>query len=576
MGSGASALMVALGAMSTACYSGVSADADGETDSAGAEAGEAGTAGGSAADGTAGDGSGSDEPSPLCLAELQPRPLQRLTPAQTRNTLRDLFGDPELEITYDDQAPIITESGVRQLRSGAEDILARRDHWSEEVYGCETDGEPDDACAEAFIQRFGARVFRRPLHSDDTDWLMSVYESAVYGEQLSFSDSMDVVLAAMLQAPAHVYVIEDGTVAPDAPQGVRALTDHELASRLSYFLWDTMPDAELQRAADAGELLTAEGLEAQVDRMMTSERTEGRLQLFVSEWLHLDGVGLRFPLEDLQKDTELYPEFDPALQDAMRVELEALVQRAFFGEEEANLDRLFLDTDAYVNASLAQLYGVPGPADDDTWEWVQLPEAERAGVLTRAAFLSVQASQRVQSPVYRGVYVLEEVLCGHLGEPPPNANDTPVEGGDDPIDGPMTVRQSVEARTMEGDCAVCHALINPTGYLFEHYDAIGRWQEDEVHSGLEIDASGELTIGDVAGPMDDAVGLSKALAQSSDARECFAERWVSQALDTELDALDECTREEVVDAFTQTGDVRALVASIVRSAAFRHIRIAGE
>lgn len=560
---------------SAGCYSGVSpgqgADTDGSGGSAASETDGEGTDAGSGSTGAP------PEASDECLGELEPRELRRLTPAQSRNTLRDLFGDPALETTYDDTSLLISELGVRQLRAGAEEVLARRDHWTVDVFGCDTDGEPDDACAAAFIDTFGARAFRRPLDDTDRAWLMDVYEAAAYGEQLSFSDAMDTTLAAMLQAPQHVYVIEQGQPVAEGPEGLHALTDHELASRLSYFLWDTMPDDELRRAADEGELSTDAGLNTQVERMLQSDRAVGRLQHMVSNWLHLEGAGPRGPLEDRTKDPELYPEFDPVLLDAMRVEFEATVERALLGEGQASLERLFVDNDAYVNASLAELYGVEGPADDDTWAWVELPEDQRAGVLTRAAFLTVMSAERVQAPILRGVYVLEDILCAELGEPPPNANDTPVEGEDDPAEGPLTVRETVEARTMsEPTCAVCHGLINPAGYLFEHYDAIGRWRTQEVHSGLEIDAAGELKLGDVAASMNDAVELSHALAQSNDARACFAERWVAQAFDAELEELDDCTKAEVVDVFVESGDVRELIAAIVRSAAFRHIRITND
>ena len=138
-----------------------------------------------------------------------------------------------------------------------------------------------------------------------------------------------------------------------------------------------------------------------------------------------------------------------------------------------------------------------------------------------------------------------------------------------------TVREMVEARTMDdATCAACHALINPTGYLFEHYDALGRWRTHEVASGLEIDASAELTMGDVQGAMPDAVEMSKQLVDSGDARACFAKKWAEIALDAE--AFDPCTEEEVVAAFVQIGDVDALLEGIVRSPAFRYARIAEE
>ncbi len=559
------------------CYSGAKVDADaGGPGSAGESEGASGESGGNDGGDEGGSSGGSDPdvPEPSCLDDLAPADLKRLSPEQARNTMQDLFGLGDLEITYADEAEVITELGIRQLRSSAESVLTQREAWTEEVYGCDPDGASDDACADEFVRRFGTRVFRRPVTEAQVDRLMSVYESALYGEQLSFSDSLDVVLATMLQSPEFLYVLEDGAAVEGTSGEVVELDGYALASRLSYFLWNSMPDDALFIAAASDELSTPEGLSAQVERMLESPRAQSRLRAMVTTWLHIDGAGLRLVLEDLNKDPDLYPEFTPALLDAMRVEVEALVDRAVLEGGSKGFEDLLMSRDAYVNASLAELYGVQGPADDDTWAWVTLPDSERAGILTRAAFLSVHAGQRVQSPIFRGVYVIEEILCADLGEPPPTANDTPIEG-EDPEDGPMTVREAVEARTMgDATCAACHALINPTGYLFEHYDALGRWRTQEVHSGLEIDAAAELTMGDVAGPMPDALMLSASLVDSSDARSCFAKRWVQEAIDAE--ELDACTQEEVVTAFVESGDIRSLVDGIVRSPAFRYARAGGE
>ncbi len=573
---GLASLLIAL----SGCYTGatVDADASGATDGA-ADAGPGDGSGGSGADGgddDGDDGGDSGEPAASCLDALEPRALRRLSPVQTRNTLRDLFGVPELEITYEDESDVITELGVRQLRSSADAVLAQRDAWTVEVYGCDTTGEANDACAESFIRTFGTKAFRRPITDGEVGLMMTVYEDAIYGEQLSFADGLDVVLATMLQAPSFAYMLESGTAVDEAMGTVLQLDDYSVANRLSYFLWDTMPDEALFAAAEAGELSTPQGLGAQVERMLQSPKAHDRIRSMVTKWLHIDGAGLRLVLEDLNKDPDLYPEFSPAMLEAMRIETEALVDRAIFEGGEAGFEELLTSREAYVNASLAELYGVQGPADDDTWAWVTLPEEERSGILTRAAYLAVHAGQRVQSPIFRGVYVIEEIMCADLGEPPPTANDTPVEEPPDGSqEGPMTVRELVEARTMDDPtCAACHALINPTGYLFEHYDALGRWRETEVHTGLEIDAAAELTMGDAAGPMPDALELSKTLVDSTDARACFAKKWAEIGLDAET--FDPCTEEEVVMAFVQSGDVNALLQGIVGSPAFRYVRISEE
>lgn len=552
---------------STGCYGGLQGFSghDGETASGGAEAGAEGGSEGESDDSGEPAGCGGAAPS------VAPRPLRRLTPAQYENTMRDLLGDPGFVADYDATEALITERAVRQLRDGAERALSRRSEWSADVFPCDIEGPSDDACAEAFIEQFAPRAFRRPLLDEERQWLNDVYLDA-RGE-LGFTDAMEVLAATVLQAPAVIYLGEQGTAVADGPDTLRRLTDHELASRLSYFLWDTMPDEALRQAADAGELLTEDGLRAQVERLLADSRAQERIGRLLWSWMQLDGGMLHFSLEEADKRADLYPEYGPALQEAMRLELKAFVADVLQGD--GSFDTLMTSPRAYVNGPLATLYGVQdGPVGEDEWAWVELPAEQRAGVLTRAAFLSVFANTAAQSPIRRGTFTLEEVLCFELGDPPPDVDDTPIDGEDPDGGEAMTVREATEARTGEGQCRGCHSVINPVGYAFEHYDAIGRWQDEEVVSGLPVDASGLLQGSDVDGSVQGAVELSQTLAGSAQVRACFAERWLEEALGGELGALDECAQDRVTEAFTASGDMRELVTAIVLSDGFRHVNLA--
>jgi hypothetical protein len=183
----------------------------------------------------------------------------------------------------------------------------------------------------------------------------------------------------------------------------------------------------------------------------------------------------------------------------------------------------------------------------------------------------VYAGPKVHAPIRRGVAVLEDVLCTDMPDPPPNANDVPPEGGDGSDGNPMTVREETEARTGETGCSSCHNLINPAGFAFEHYDAIGRWQDSEVVSGLPVDSSGQISTSDVDGPVADAVEMSDVLTGSMHVKSCFADYWFKQALGGELGELDECERDRVLAEFAETGDMRALVEALVLSDTFRYI-----
>ena len=355
---------------------------------------------------------------------------------------------------------------------------------------------------------------------------------------------------------------------PGATEAIRPLTQHELATRLSYFLWDTMPDDDLAAAA-AGGTLEGEELRAQVDRMLDDPRADAVLQDFFWQWLQLNGGRLHHALEDTSKDDTLYPEYGPELQAAMRTELEALVRDVF--ERGGSFEDLLTTRRAYVNGPLAEIYGVEGPTSADEWEWVELDPGERAGLLTRAAFLTVFSSATVQSPIRRGVFVVEEMFCNELGPPPPNASDVVVDGGDDG-DGLRTVREDVAVRTSTGTCAGCHSLINPIGFSFEHYDGIGRFRTHEVTSGLPLDASGLLQGTDVDGALTDATDLSTRIASSPRARACFADRWFVRAMGRAPAPLDTCSVEAIAERFQESGSMRELLIAIVESDSFQYVQ----
>jgi hypothetical protein len=524
--------------------------------------------------GNIGGGPGNPESQPQScggvVVPVERVPLRRLTAEQFRNTVRDLFGDqefdPELEEATDET---ITERAVRQLRDAAELAVERRGSWTAEVFPCDVSGAADEACLDAFIDGFATRAFRRPVRDDERAWLKGIYS----GTDATFQEKMEVVLQVILQSPAMIYMFEAGTPEGAIDGVMQPLTDFEVASRLSYFFWNTMPDAELYAAAASGGLNTPEGLRAQAERLMADPRAERTVQNFFSRWLQLDGGRLHHALEATEKDAALYPEYDDALRQAMRIETEAFVRRTFF-EEDASFDKLMNGNYAYVNGPLAEVYGVSGPTSADTYEWVELDAGERGGLLTRAAFLTVLSSATVTSPIRRGVWVVEEALCNELGDPPPNASDVPVKGGEQENGDTLTVRQDVELRTTEGICGGCHNIVNPIGFTFENYDGIGRYRTEELTSGLPIDATGKLQGSDVDGDLANALELNQRLASSSKVKKCFAERWSSSALGSTHVEVDSCSEQHIGDKFAQSGDMRELLLAIVASNAFRFISVA--
>ncbi|MDQ3032835.1 MAG: DUF1592 domain-containing protein [Myxococcota bacterium] len=513
--------------------------------------------------------------------------LRRLTPREYTSTVRALLADPAASPALStDTGEVISLLEVDELHVSAEQLAARDAERTEPLYPCDVSGAIDDACAHTLIADFGRRAFRRPLTVEEITWLRGVYDRA-RAELASVSsapeaDAMSVVVQVILQSPQLLYVHEHGVVDPTLPADVRRLDGYERATRLSFFLWGETPDDALLDAAEAGELDTPDGVRANAQRLLMDERAQANVVRFFVDWLELDGTTLHQSLEENPKSPERFPIDGPELRTAMRREIEALVSRVFF-EDDASFQTLMTTRDAYVNGSLATLYGVEGgPSDDATYAWVELDPAERAGLFTRAAFLSLYSGGDVQSPIRRGVFLLENVLCNELGEPPPNASDVPITGG--ASDGSRTVlsvREHVDARTIEagGVCAGCHSVINPAGFTLERYDALGGYQLEEVHLDadgrevrLPVDSSGQLVGSDVEGALADGVALADGLATSRRARDCLAERFVTTALGRHPSSEDACAVERVQERFAETDDMRELVLGIVTSDAFLYIR----
>jgi len=513
--------------------------------------------------------------------------IRRMTPAQYLNSARDLLGDADLDLELDaDTGEAMTLLGAEKLNAAADFIASRSDAWASDVFPCDTSGEGTPECVDQFIQTFGRRAFRHPLGDDEIAWLRGVFDQA--RTEQSFKDSLLIVLQVMLQSPQFIYFLEQGSDATGGlPAGVRPLTGWERATRLSYFLWNTTPDDELLAAAESGALDTIEGVEAQAQRLLADERVHTTAKDFFIGWLELDGTPTHPSLEEGTKNADLFPEDSPALRAAMRKEIEALVDRVIF-EQNGTVQSLVTSTDAYVNGPLAKLYGVAGPADDTTFEWVTLPSDERAGMFTRAAFLSVYAGGIVKSPIRRGAFLLKKALCVQLGKPPPNANDTPVTGGNIDENGKTvhkTVRQDVEAKTSTGVCTACHSIINPVGFTLEHFDALGKWQTKETGQddtgtwSLDIDATGALPAFDDAGEMttgkvavNGAVEMSKALAETPALTSCVASRWFETALHRKSADEDQTTVLALNATLASGATLTDVVKTMVGSDSFLFLR----
>ncbi len=495
--------------------------------------------------------------------------LRRLSVSEQRNTLLDLLANPSVSPALANQTgPIITEAEVEQLNLAVQTLVATKGHLA--FLPCDAAGPFDAACADAFIADFGRFAFRRPLTMAEKAWLRDdVYNATRTLPDLSpaatFRECIDAVAQAILQSPQLLYVHETGVADASLPAGVRRLDGYERASRLSYSLWGTTPDATLLEVAETGGLDTADGVQAQAKRLMASPRSTFALDAFVSSWLELDGNSHQASLESAPKSAAAFPFDSPALRSAMRREITALFSQTF-NAPGSSFNSLMTSRKAYVNKSLGALYGVAGaPTSDTTFAWVDLKAEERAGLFTRAAFLALYAPQEQKSPIRRGVFLYRRALCQPLGDPPANVSNIPLPAGDHPI----TTREEFEARTAAASCQGCHARINPLGFSLENYDAMGRYQTQEpvvfngVASTLPVNAAVTTVATDFTGALTGPLDLARQLGTSGMAHDCLASTWFGQTKVGALTAGDACSLQRTMKRFRETDSLSELLLSLV-------------
>jgi hypothetical protein len=425
-----------------------------------------------------------------------------------------------------------------------------------------------DACGRALVLAFGRRAFRRPPTADEIETLATRFTA--FRTSIDFPAAVQLTLMALVQSPSFLYRIEIPSIdatAPNAPIAV-PVDDYALASRLSFLLWQSGPDDELLDLAAGGELSAPGTLRAEVDRMLADPRVIDTIVDFHRQWLDFDRI---LSLANRVRDPAQYPTWTTDVQNAEHEEVERFVRWSMTSGE-GTLGELFTSRHAFVNASMAAVYGVSAPSDG-SWVEVDLPAGQRAGVLTRAAFLAGRSHPGSISPPVRGNYVLERVLCQPHQMPPAAADLSPPQ----PMmgEGPVTDRVLFERRTASVACAGCHDRIDGVGFAFEHYDAIGAYHD--LDQGLPIDASGELSGVDPSGPFTDAIDLSTRLATSSTVATCASDTWVRFALGRLLEHEDHYLRYAVTRAWGSSGGtIREVLRTIALSPELRMQRTAQE
>ena len=498
-------------------------------------------------------------------------PLRRLSLDQLRNTISDLF---RASISIEDidlpaAAPGLGTTGYstevavnpmplaaieRQL-SASEQIAKRVADSFDEIWSC---SQRDTSCRDLYLDDLLLRAFRRPPRAEETDRFTRLFEEA--NAEGNFEDGVIASVSTVLQSPKFLYQIEVGDgVAPS--NGVIELTQWELAARLSYLFWDSMPDDELFAKAQSNSLHGNE-IRLQAERLLMDPRSNGALIRFFREWTGVQHV------RPEEKDDEWYPEFDSALAASMDEEFDRFALGLI--RENKSLHDLLLSTETYIDAPLASFYGVSEPTEE--WERIDLPGGQRMGILTKPALLATYAYQQRTSYVRRGVFVLTRLFCRHIPPPPQDATEREPEYPEN-----STNRETSEIRRSLVECARCHDSIDPLGLSFEHFDAIGkyrtRWPED-----VDIDASGALPgfVNDGAA-IDHVQDMARQLVESDLVQECVSRQWFRFTFGRQEEGIDGCTIGEMQTSWeNQEFRIRDLMLSVVSSAAFRERVISGD
>jgi hypothetical protein len=437
---------------------------------------------------------------------------------------------------------------VVDLGQGAAAIAGRATRDVGKLVGC-TPGATADDCLVGYVRAFTRRAYRRPATDAEVQTLTRLYVDL--RKAGSAADALAGVIETVLQSPQFLYVAEAVQEA-----GVPArLDDHELAARLGFLLWDTLPDAELDRAADGGQLRTAAQVEAHARRLMRDPRFAGATARFFEDWLELGR------LHGLEKEPKLFPQWGDGLRTAMFRELGAFVGEVL-GKGDGKLATFLGARFTVANAPLGALYGVGTGKSDAGFARLDLP-AERAGLLTQPGFLAAHASPGESSPIARGAFVRRNALCTPLEVPPGLEIVAPTS------DPKLSMRQRLAMHRESPACGACHALMDAIGLGLEGFDAIGRHRTVD-EGNRPIDVSGELTAaGDATGPFSGGAQLAARLASSATVRECLSAQVLEHAVGRALEDADVCARRDLAARFEASGgDVRELFVALVTSEAF--------
>lgn len=496
-----------------------------------------------------------------------PPVLRRLSQSQYEHAIEDLFGaeivafvpktlEPELRL--DGLAAIgssqvaFSPRGIARFEETAYAVAeaALADDHRDLVMPCAPSGVRDDACADEVVGTLGRLAWRRPLTDTERASLVEVAGTAATTLD-DFHEGLVYAVAAILQSPDFLMRPELGE---DADEG-RAYTGYEMAARMAFLLWDSLPDEALLTAAANGDLDTAEGLEAQVERMLADDKVVRGLDAWVGDLLHLDG------LDDVQKDPSVFEQFTDGFVDSARGETERFFQHLVL-EQDADLRDMLTSRDTFLDRTLARVYGVQAPSRDGFGPSALPSDGPRAGLLGQASLLTLHAHPTSTSATRRGKFVRETLLCEEVPAPPGNV-DTSIP---EPDPTRPTLRDRIAVHLESPSCAGCHAIMDPIGLSLERFDGTGVFRT--IENGVTIDASGDID--DV--PFDGLLGLATTIRDHEHFVPCMVDQVSRYALGREAVPGEDEAVAFLVDRFSAEGHrVKTLWSDLITNPLFRRV-----
>jgi Protein of unknown function (DUF1592)/Protein of unknown function (DUF1588)/Protein of unknown function (DUF1595)/Protein of unknown function (DUF1587) len=480
--------------------------------------------------------------------------LHRLNQVELKNTLSALFGPQVLTAVperidplvqgFDTNADVLTVSaaGVDSFFVMAEAIAAKVS--LSQLGDC---SGQERTCADQRVRALAPRVLRRPATAAELSSFLALWDDVRSREDATAATR--AVVQRLLLTPDFLYHVEVGDPATGK------LTPYELAARLAYLAWESTPDQALVDAAANGGISTPEGVATQLTRLLADPQGRAVYRRFFELWGDLGR------LQEAIKDPALYPGFDalkaPMLEEYRRT-IDGLIS------EGGTVKELFTSKTTYVDATLAAFYGLPAPPGG-----VQRVEGTRPGILTRGAFLAIHGKANKSSPILRGVFIRDRVLCAPLPPPPPGVNTSSANAA-----ATSTTRAFYENLTSPSTCTGCHGAINPLGFALEGFDGQGGARSSE--NGFPIDSSGQLTAGDRAGPVSGAQQLAELLGESITVRNCLVRNWFRSRFRRFETGGDEALINAVAAQLAADGDqLRGLALALARHEALDrpHYRI---